>query len=405
MKPIPTAFEAFYAEPSRNGVYKPSQFRGHGVKMVKMGELFGHEFIGTQDMERIELSSAELERSGLRDGDLLFGRRSVVESGAGKCSLVVEPTEALTFESSIIRVRLERDKANPRFFHYYFAAPQGRSLVRTIVSGAAVKGIRGSDLAKLVVTVPPLPAQDATASVLKAYDDLIENNRRRITLLEEASRQLYREWFVRLRFPGYEHTRITNGLPEGWENTTAFTAMEVLSGGTPMTTVPDYWSGDIPFYTPKDAADTCYVIHTARAITELGLKNCNSRLYDTDTVFVSARGTVGKLNLAYRPMAMSQSCYALIGKGHVSQFFLYCALQESIEHLKQHAGGAVFDAIVVDTFKRIRFVVPDIRNVRSFEDSVAPIFRQVGNLLQQNEKLGTARELLLTRFMSGEIAA
>jgi type I restriction enzyme S subunit len=169
--------------------------------------------------------------------------------------------------------------------------------------------------------------------------------------------------------------------------------------------VPDYWDGDIPFYTPKDASDNCYVLDTERSITELGLKNCNSRLYPPDTVFISARGTVGKLNLAHRPMAMSQSCYALVGKGHVSQFFMFCTLQESIEHLKQHAVGAVFDAIVVDTFKLIPFTVPPAPNVRLFEETVAPLFRQVGNLLEHDQKLRAARDLLLPRLMSRGISA
>ena len=404
MKTSPVPFETFYAEPSRNGVYKPAEFRGRGVPMVNMGELFGYEFIGTQDMERIELSVAELERAGLQEGDLLFGRRSVVEAGAGKCALVVDPPEALTFESSIIRVRLRRDKANPRFFHYYFASPRGRGLVRTIVSGAAVKGIRGSDLSQLKVTIPALPVQERLAAVLKSYDDLIENNRRRMALLEEGARQLYREWFVRLRFPGHEHTRITNGVPEGWDKTTAFFAMEILSGVTPKTTVSDYWDGDIPFYTPKDATDAPYVLRTERSITELGLKNCNSRLYDNDTVFISARGTVGKLNLAGRPMAMSQSCYALVGRGHVSQLFLFCALKEAIEHFRQHAVGAVFDAIVVDTFRLIPFAVPDEKMIRLFQDAAAPMFRQIANLMEQEDRLRVARDLLLPRLMSGEIA-
>jgi type I restriction enzyme, S subunit len=89
--------------------------------------------------------------------------------------------------------------------------------------------------------------QRRIADILSAYDDLIENNRRRMALLEDAARQLYREWFVRLRFPGHEHTRVTNGVPDGWEKTNAISAMDVLSGGTPKTSVPDYWDGDIPF--------------------------------------------------------------------------------------------------------------------------------------------------------------
>jgi type I restriction enzyme S subunit len=102
-------------------------------------------------------------------------------------------------------------------------------------------------------------------------------------------------------------------------------------------------------------------------------------------------------------MAMSQSCYALVGKQHLSQFFLYCALKESIEYLKQHAVGAVFDAIVVDTFKLIPFMVPESKIVRLFEETVTPMFRQVGNLREQNQKLKAARDVLLPRLMSGEV--
>ncbi len=306
------------------------------------------------------------------------------------------------FPDSVIGFIPDEEKADARFVKYLFDATIRRR-VQQFTQGAAQDNLSQEKLLSIEFRVPGVDDQQRIADILSAYDDLIENNRQRMALLEEAARQLYREWFVRLRFPGHEHVRITNGVPEGWEKARAFSAMEVLSGGTPKTSVPDYWDGDIPFYTPKDATDTCYVLQTQRAITELGLKNCNSQLYDTDTVFISARGTVGKLNLASRPMAMSQSCYALIGTGHVSQLFLFCALKEAIEHFKQHAVGAVFDAIVVDTFKVIPFVVADERRVRDFSEAVAPMFRQVANLMEQNEKLRVARDLLLPRLMSGEI--
>jgi type I restriction enzyme S subunit len=288
---------------------------------------------------------------------------------------------------------------HPRFVAYLL-----QNILRNYQSDkAAVPGVNRNVLHDLQVRSTDLMSQEKIADILSPYDDLIENNRRRMALLEEAARQLYREWFVRLRFPGHEHARITNGVPEWWEKTNASRAMSILSGGTPKTSVPDFWDGDIPFYTPKDASDHCYVLETERSVTELGLHNCNSRLYAKDTIFISARGTVGKLNLAYQPMAMSQSCYALVGKGYVSQFFLYCALQQSIEYLKQHAVGAVFNAIVVDTFKLIPFLLPDVRNVQLFEETVTPILDQVGNLMRQNQKLRAARDLLLPRLMSGEI--
>lgn len=253
------------------------------------------------------------------------------------------------------------------------------------------------------VIIPPIITQQSIASILSTYDNLIENNRRRMALLEEAARQVYQEWFVRLRFPGHEHNRIVDGVPEGWERKTAFDAILVHSGGTPKTTNPDYWDGEIPFYTPKDATDGVWVTDCERTVTELGLKNCNSRLYPKETVFISARGTVGKLNMAQRPMAMSQSCYALVGKDHLTQAFVYSAMQAAVEALRQQAVGAVFDAIIVDTFKRISLLVPDQKIVRLFDETISPMFEQIENLTIQNQKLRAARDLLLPKLMSGEI--
>jgi type I restriction enzyme, S subunit len=137
-------FGVLYAEPSRNGIYKSSQHRGRGTRIVNMGEMFGLEFISDQEMSRVALTPKEISESGLQDGDLLFGRRSVVPAGAGKCALVVSPTEPITFESSIIRVRLDKREADPRFYYYFFSSPSGRSVVSTIVSGTNVKGHSGN---------------------------------------------------------------------------------------------------------------------------------------------------------------------------------------------------------------------------------------------------------------------
>ena len=209
-------FESLFAAPSRNGVYKSKDHHGSGVPIVNMGELFAFNRIGNQPMSLIRMSDAEMDKSGLIDGDLLFGRRSLVEEGAGKCSIVYKPAGPLTFESSIIRVRLDRAIADPEFFFNYFRSPIGRSRIRAIVGGAAVKGIRGSDLKLIKVHVPPLDEQIAIRQVVALYDDLIATNQRRIALLEDAARRLYREWFVHLRFPGHESVPVKDGVPAGW---------------------------------------------------------------------------------------------------------------------------------------------------------------------------------------------
>jgi type I restriction enzyme S subunit len=396
-------FEALYAEPSRNGIYKPSEHHGTGAKIVNMGELFAHDFIGPQEMARLAMTPQELEKSSLAEGDLLFGRRSLVESGAGKCSIVEGITEPTTFESSIIRVRLDKQQAEPCFYYYWLRSPPGRGRIRAIVSGTNVKGIRSSDLKDVKVPRPDRAVQGKIVASLRIYDDMIDINRRRIQLLEESARLLYREWFVHLRFPGHEHMRAIDGIPEGWQRGAAADAMEVLSGGTPKTDIADYWDGEIPFYTPRDSTNSAYVLDTDKHLTELGQSKCNSRLYPKDTLFITARGTVGKLNLAQRPMAMNQSCYALIAKPPLTQHFLYCAMSAAIEQFKSRAFGTVFDAIVVDTFKTIPFLSPEESLVRSFSDNVASIFRQTEILAMQTIKLQQARDLLLPRLMSGEI--
>lgn len=307
------------------------------------------------------------------------------------------------FPDSVIGFTPNPHEADARFVKYLFDATI-KHRAQQFSQGATQDNLSQEKLLSLEFDVPIVDEQTRIADVLAAYDDMIENNRRRMTLLEESARLLYREWFVLLRFPGREHTRIADGVPEGWERKTALDAISVLSGGTPRTSVPDYWDGEIPFYTPKDATDGIWVTDCERTVTELGLQNCNSKLYPRETVFISARGTVGKLSMAQRSMVMSQSCYALVGKDHLTQPFVYAAIQSAVDALRQQAVGAVFDAIVVDTFKRINLLVPSPAMLRLFDEAVRPIFEQVENLTQQNQKLRAARDLLLPRLMSGEIA-
>ncbi len=377
-----------------------SDYVSEGIPVIMPKDING----GRVDPESVALVSEEtalrLSRHQLRPRTIVLPRRGEIT----KRAFIRDEQTGWLCGTGCLQIVTGENQLLPEFLYFYMDRQEvGRWLEQHAV-GTTMLNLSTKIVANLPVKYPSPKIQQRIADILSAYDDLIENNRRRMALLEEAARQIYREWFVRLRFPGYEHTRIIDGVPEGWEKSTALSAMEVLSGGTPKTTAPDYWDGDIPFYTPKDATDSCYVLQTERGITELGLKNCNSRLYSVDTIFISARGTVGKLNLASVPMAMSQSCYALIGRGNVSQYFLFCALKEAIDHFKQHAVGAVFDAIIVDTFKMIPFIVPTVKIVRAFEETVIPMFHQIANLLEQNQKLRNARDLLLPRLMSGEIA-
>jgi type I restriction enzyme S subunit len=291
-------------------------------------------------------------------------------------------------------------KGNNSRYVYYFIQTLG--LERYNV-GNANPTLNRNHIHGLEIRIPLIHIQRRIADILSVYDDLIENNRRRIQLLEKSARLLYKEWFVRLRFPGHERVKIKDGVPEGWLKLSAFEAMDVLSGGTPKTGNMGYWNGNIPFFTPKDATSHVYVVKTEKMLTEQGLKSCNSKLYPKDTIFITARGTVGNINLAQADMAMNQSCYALRSKPPLNQHFLYFALVEGVEHFRSRAVGAVFDAIIRDTFKLIPFVVPNRELINTFTGFAAPIIQEVENLLIQSERLRQARDLLLPRLMNGGI--
>jgi len=257
------------------------------------------------------------------------------------------------------------------------------------------------------LTLPQLSIQQRIAGILSAYDELIENSQRRIKILESMARALYREWFVHFRFHGHENYPSVGSplgeIPQGWE-AIAFTEIaDVLSGGTPKTSTPEYWDGEIPFFTPRDVPDCFYVEDADKRVTELGLSKCASQLYPPDTVFITARGTVGKVALPSVPMAMNQSCYALRGKSGVSQRFLFLMTLQQVEYLKTNTGGATFDTIVVDTFRRMQIAKPPHDLIAAFTRNVDAVFEQVNTLQRQIQNLRRTRDLLLPRLLSGQI--
>lgn len=255
--------------------------------------------------------------------------------------------------------------------------------------------------------MPPLDTQHRIAAILSAYDDLIEVNRRRVVVLEEMARGLFEEWFVRFRFPGHESVpmvdTVDGPLPEGWAILPFTEVAEVLSGGTPKKDNPEFWDGDIPFFTPRDAPSKAWVSHTLANITDRGLAKCNSRLYEKDTVFITARGTVGKIGLAALPMAMNQSCYALIGRGY-PQFFVFGHAQRATAHLQTMSTGAVFDTIIVDTFKRLSLPAPPRELAETYSGLSAPLFEQARVLMFANDRLAASRDLQLPRLISGQLS-
>lgn len=376
-------FSKLYEIPSRNGLTKPSKVRGTGYKMINMGELFANNRIYDIPMELVPLTDSEKKNCKVERNDLLFARQSLVLEGAGKCSIVMKSSSMTVFESHLIRIRLNRTKAHPMFYYYYFLSPC--SPIKSIVSQCAQAGIRGSELGELYVELPPLATQRRIADILSAYDDLIENNRKQIKLLEEAAQRLYKEWFVDLRFPGHEHTRIVDGVPEGWKNGCLSQIAEFKRGKTITKaqikpgTIPVVAGGLEPAYYHNVANTKAPVITISASGANAGF----TRMYHTD-VFASDCSFIEKNTCACLP-------------------FVYCFLINHKSELDSLQKGSAQPHVYAKDINALQLCLPNSNLLNKFCDFSKRLFLKIGLLEHQSTDLTQARDHLLPKLMSGEM--
>lgn len=388
----------------KNGLNFSSDNFGRGLKVIGVTDFQDYFYPKYDEVDEINPNGVVREVDYLEDGDVLFVRSNGNPNLIGRSLFIRNPPEKISHSGFTIRLRFTTDKAFRPFYVYLFKSSLIRSVLSIYGGGTNINNLNQQILCNLDVPLPPLAVQKNIAAILSAYDELIENNQRRIALLEKLAEEIYREWFVRLRFPGHEKVKRVKGVPAGWSVQPASEAFRVMGGGTPKTEVAVYWDGEIPFFTPKDSHVGFYVLNTEKTLTEKGLQSCSSQLFPSETIFITARGTVGELCLAHRPMAMNQSCYALAPRGEQSVYFHFLAMKLAITYIKGISKSGVFDNIVIDTFKNVPIMVPTTDLLRSFNEMAKPIFGQIGCLLQTNVHLTATRDQLLPRLISGKLS-
>lgn len=293
---------------------------------------------------------------------------------------------------------------DPRFVSYFL-----KNVLRgTRSDKAAVPGVNRNDLHELKVRVPDVQTQVAISEILAAYDDLIENNRRRSALLEAASRLLYREWFITLHFPRYELAGAARGIPDGWKRLALNECARFSSGGTPSKARSDYWEGDIPWVSSGEL--TALRLHrTALNITAEGA-DAGSRLVPAGTILAVVRGmSLAKefrIGLTAREMAFNQDLKAIVSNPDVDNLFLFYALDAQRDQIRDSAGDAAHGTKKLNStvLEQLPILVPPEPLQRQFRDHVGTMHAQWDCLDAQNYRLRAARDLLLPRLMSGEIA-
>lgn len=396
-------FSELYLVPSRNGLTRPSAVRGSGFPFINMGELFANDRIFDIDMELVELNAREQKEAIVKDGDLLFARQSLVFEGAGKCSIVVKLKKTTAFESHLIRVRLNPAVADSVFYYYYFNS--SFKPIRPIVQQCAQAGVRGSDLDKLKVLHPNVKEQRRIAAILSAYDELIENNNKRIALLEKAVQELYKEWFVRFRFPGHENTEFENGLPKGWGRRKIDTYYKTCSGGTPSRSHFEYYENGIYPWVKTGEIKDSVIIDAEEYITEDAIRNSSAKLLPEKSVVMAMYGVnIGMLSYFDRQMACNQACCVFADKrGFSSKHYLYQYLFSIREYLLLISFGAAQQNLSQDLIKKVKITMPTDELVKSFEEKVDVFYSSIRALLYANQNLAKQRDLLLPRLMSGKL--
>jgi type I restriction enzyme S subunit len=295
---------------------------------------------------------------------------------------------------------------SPRFMYYFL----GTLNLAQYDVGAANPSLNRNHVHLLPVSWPPLPIQRQIADILSAYDDLIENNTRRIAILEELTHTLYHEWFVQFRFPGHERVKLVASelgmVPQGWEIKAIGEVVQILGGGTPSTKVPAYWDdGDITWYSPTDltSSGTIFVSDSARKITPLGLKESSARLFPAYSVLLTSRATIGVVAINTKPACTNQGFIICIPNDILSPYQLYHWLDVTRETILRLASGTTFKEINRSTFKQIPVLLPPEHLSRQFNECVHPIYKHIENLVARNANLRHTRDLLLPKLMTGEL--
>ena len=308
------------------------------------------------------------------------------------------------FPDSVIGFIPEKEKADARFIKYLFDAML-KKRYKNFTQGAAQDNLSQGKLLSLKFPVPDFLTQKAIADTLSPYDDLIENSKRRIELLEESARQLYKEWFVRFRFPGHEHVKIIDGVPEGWDSGVISDFYTTSSGGTPSRKVPEYYTGDINWVKTQELGNG-FIFETSEKITGDAIKKSSAKLFPEYSVLVAMYGaTIGQLGILAKESASNQACCALISNSERSHFIhAYLFLSENKSGLIGRSKGAAQNNISQDIVKNYHMVMPPKPLMEQFIDYVDPIFSQIKILSLEISKLTSARDILLPKLMKGEIA-
>ena len=282
-----------------------------------------------------------------------------------------------------------------KFLYYWFQSYEGRKKFEALARGTAQKAVPISGIKTLEIELPSLKSQKRIADILSAYDDLIENNRKQIKLLEEAAQRLYKEWFVDLRFPGHENTKIVDGVPEGWNEKTLSQVANVIMGQSPKSEFYNSEKKGLPFHQGVGSYGVRFVMDDIYSTSY-------TRIAEPNSILFSVRAPVGRLNITKNKVVIGRGL-AAINQTDGCQSYLYYLLKNKFFKDNIVGNGSIFASVSKDELLNQKFLIPERNLMMQFEKIVSQMDKQIENLDSKNKKLIEARDRLLPKLMSGEV--
>ena len=352
-------------------------------------------FVGEEHTKR-------LCRHQVHSGNLMVARKGDVR----KCVFITENEEGWMTGSDCLKVALKEDVCHSKFIYYQLRSPFIGRWLEKISIGATMPSINTGLLSGIELMLPPLKTQKRIADILSAYDDLIENNQKQIKLLEEAAQRLYKQWFIDLRYPGHETTKIVDGLPEGWKKRIISEVCETIGGGTPSTSKQEYYhNGKIPWATPTDLTknDSLVLLDTEKKITEEGLKHSSAKLLPCNSILMTSRASIGYFAICDFPVCTNQGFISCIPYNSDMFYYLLFNLMCRVDEIKGKATGSTFLEITKREFRNMEIVVPSESLLKKFSKIIEPVVNKIRTVKKEIVGLTQSRDRLLPKLMNGEI--
>ena len=331
--------------------------------------------------------------------DIIYPRRGDIS----KCAIVDKSQKGWLCGTGCLKISIDKSLAKSKFIYYELQLPKQIGWIINHAIGATMLNLNTNILQNVPIDLPSINTQNRIVGILSRYDSLIENYQKQIKLLEESAQRLYKEWFVDLRFPGYENTKIVDGVPEGWSYMKIKDRYKTVLGGTPSRSINNYWGGDISWINSGEI-NKLRIINPSEKITIDGYNNSSTKLMPIHTTILAITGsTLGQVSYTEIETCANQSVVGIIDEIDTTSEYLYLNIYNNIHFIINKATGGAQQHINKDIINDYYIMLPDEDILTEFRRKIKPVFNATRDYLFKIEKLTEARDRLLPKLMSGEI--